>query len=157
MNLATPITAFTSPPSDAVRHNDARPARLRAQIIDVEPVQDYRSAGHAARAYRTVDESSTREQRLPARVPRPRRPQDEETTSLGFAAQHIAQEVLSEGLYFENFRPALAAYSAAELELRADPPSAPGELRDLGVAVRARPIRPPRPSAIPARSAPRRT
>ena len=112
MNLATPITALTSPQSDAVRHNDARPTRLRAPIIDVDPVHDYRSAGQAARAYRAVDETTGREQRLPARVPRPRRPQDEETTSLGFAAQHIAQEVLSEGLYFENFRPALAAYSA---------------------------------------------
>jgi hypothetical protein len=114
MNLATPITALTSPPSDAVRPNDARPARPRAPIIDVEAVHDYRSPGQASRAYRAVEENSTREQRLPARVPRPRRPQDEETTSLGFAAQHIAQEVLSEGLYFENFRPALAAYSAAD-------------------------------------------
>ena len=77
-------------------------------------MHDYRSPGQASRAYRAVDESSNREQRLPARVSRPRRPQDEETTSLGFAAQHIAQEVLSEGLYFENFRPALAAYSAVD-------------------------------------------
>jgi hypothetical protein len=112
MNLATPIAAPTSPPSDAVRHSDARPARPRAPIIDVEPVHDYRSPDKASRAYRAVEEGTAREQRLPARVARQRRPQDEETTSLGFAAQHIAQEVLSEGLYFENFRPALAAYSA---------------------------------------------
>jgi hypothetical protein len=114
MNLATPIAAPTSPPNDAVRHNDARSARSRAPIIDVDPVHDYRSPERASRAYRAVDESSGREQRLPARVVRPRRPHDEETTSLGFAAQQIAQEVLSEGLYFENFRPALAAYSAVD-------------------------------------------
>jgi hypothetical protein len=114
MNLATPITALTSPPTDAVRQNDARTARSHAPIIDVEPMHDYRSPGQASRIYRAVDESGAREQRLPVRMPRPRRPQDEETTSLGFAAQHIAQEVLSEGLYFENFRPALAAYSAAD-------------------------------------------
>lgn len=33
--------------------------------------------------------------------------------SLSFAAQHIAQEVLSPGLYFENYTPALAAYGQA--------------------------------------------
>jgi hypothetical protein len=46
-------------------------------------------------------------------MPRPRA-RDQETTSLGFAAQRIAQEELSEGLYFENFRPAIAAYAAAD-------------------------------------------
>lgn len=32
---------------------------------------------------------------------------------LSFAAQQIAQEGLSPGLYFENYQPALAAYAAA--------------------------------------------
>lgn len=114
MNFATPITALTSPPTDAVRHSDARAVRSRAPIIDVEPLHDQHSPERAARAYRAVDEASAREQRLPARVVRQRRPQEEETTSTGFAAQQIAQEVLSEGLYFENFRPALAAYSAVD-------------------------------------------
>jgi hypothetical protein len=112
MNLATPMAAVTSPAGEVVRHNDARPVRPRAPIIDAEVLRDYRPADRASRAYRPADETGDRE-RLPARVTR-RRPQDEETTSLGFAAQHIAQEVLSEGQYFENFRPALAAYSAVD-------------------------------------------
>jgi hypothetical protein len=33
--------------------------------------------------------------------------------SLSFAAQQIAQEGLSPGLYFENYKPAIAAYAAA--------------------------------------------
>ena len=33
--------------------------------------------------------------------------------SLSFAAQQIAQEGLSPGLYFENYKPAIAAYVAA--------------------------------------------
>ena len=67
----------------------------------------------AARVYRNASEQRGRDYGLPARMPRPR-VREQETTSLGFAAQRIAQEELSDGLYFENFRPAIAAYAAAD-------------------------------------------
>ena len=42
--------------------------------------------------------------------------------SLSFAAQQIAQEGLSPGLYFENYKPAIAAYVAAAAGPSITPP-----------------------------------
>jgi hypothetical protein len=42
--------------------------------------------------------------------------------SLSFAAQQIAQEGLSPGLYFENYKPAIAAYAAAAAGPTITPP-----------------------------------
>jgi hypothetical protein len=103
----------TAMPSESVRQHDARATRGAAPIIDVEPVAEYVSSDQASRAYRAAADSRGRDNAVPARMPRAKA-RETETTSLGFAAQRIAQEELSEGLYFENFRPAIAAYAAAD-------------------------------------------
>jgi hypothetical protein len=48
--------------------------------------------------------------------------------SLSFAAQQIAQEGLSPGLYFENYKPAIAAYAAAAAGPTLTPPGQALEL-----------------------------
>ncbi len=48
--------------------------------------------------------------------------------SLSFAAQQIAQEGLSPGLYFENYKPAIAAYVAAAAGPTLTPPGQALEL-----------------------------
>lgn len=48
--------------------------------------------------------------------------------SLSFAAQQIAQEGLSPGLYFENYKPAIAAYAAAAAGPSITPPGQTLEL-----------------------------
>ena len=48
--------------------------------------------------------------------------------SLSFAAQQIAQEGLSPGLYFENYKPAIAAYVAAAAGPSQTPPGQTLEL-----------------------------
>ncbi len=48
--------------------------------------------------------------------------------SLSFAAQQIAQEGLSPGLYFENYKPAIAAYVAAAAGPTLTPPGQTLEL-----------------------------
>ncbi|MBV8536383.1 MAG: hypothetical protein JO128_12365 [Alphaproteobacteria bacterium] len=48
--------------------------------------------------------------------------------SLSFAAQQIAQEGLSPGLYFENYKPAIAAYVAAAAGPTLAPPGQALEL-----------------------------
>ena len=113
MTATNAIAVSMTPTAEGVRHNDARASRVAPTIIDVEPVAEYATSEQAARVYRNAAEQRGREPGLPARMPRPRA-RDQETTSLGFAAQRIAQEELSEGLYFENFRPAIAAYAAAD-------------------------------------------
>lgn len=122
--MTTALSIIPTVTGESVRHNDARVARGAAPIIDAEPVKGC-ARDHDPRAYRAAQDARSREQGLPARVVR-NRAQDAETTSLGFAAQHIAQEVLSDGLYFENFRPALAAYSAVDtnfVHVRRPPPA----------------------------------
>jgi hypothetical protein len=109
MTATNAITVSMTPPAEGVRHNDARAPRNAPTIIDVE----YATSEQASRAYRSGAEARSRDYGLPARMPRPRL-REHETTSLGFAAQRIAQEELSDGLYFENFRPAIAAYAAAD-------------------------------------------
>jgi hypothetical protein len=101
--LPTPLL-----PSDGVRHHDARSWRGASTIIDVEPVSEYVAHERAGRVHRDGAEYG-----LPARAPRTRS-REAETDVLGFAAQRIAQEELSQGLYFENFKPAIAAYAAAD-------------------------------------------
>jgi hypothetical protein len=48
--------------------------------------------------------------------------------SLSFAAQQIAQEGLSPGLYFENYKPVIAAYAAAAAGPTLTPPGQTLEL-----------------------------
>ena len=50
------------------------------------------------------------------------------SANLAFTAQFIAQEVLSEGLYVEDFRPAVRAYAAVASSTRHERPSAPIEI-----------------------------
>ncbi|MBI3451928.1 MAG: hypothetical protein HY057_03685 [Rhodospirillales bacterium] len=85
------------------------------------------SAVDAAFRYRddVADGSTTRRTaaHLPAIVEGRARPVDDGAfnlpgarrapAGLTFAAQHISQEVLSDGLHFENFRPAIDAYIVA--------------------------------------------
>jgi len=113
MTATNAITVSMMPPAESARHNDARAPRVGPTIIDVEPAVEHTTSEQASRVYRSAAEARGRDYGLPARVPRPRA-RDQETTSLGFTAQRIAQEELSEGLYFENFRPAIAAYAAAD-------------------------------------------
>jgi hypothetical protein len=114
MNATNAITLPTAPPSEGVRPHDARAPRVAPTVIDVEPVAEYATSEQASRVYRNnADQQRGRDYGLPARLPR-QRAREQETTSLGFAAQRIAQEELSDGLYFENFRPAIAAYAAAD-------------------------------------------
>jgi hypothetical protein len=113
MSATNAINLPTVLPSESVRHHDARASRGAGPVIDVEPVAEYVSSDQASRAYRAGAESRGRDVALPARASRQRN-RDAESTSLGFAAQRIAQEELSEGLYFENFKPAIAAYAAAD-------------------------------------------
>lgn len=114
MNAANAITLPVVSPPETARQYDARAAaRGNGPVIDVEPVAEYVSSDRASRAYRANVDSARREPNVPVRAPR-MRARDQEATSLGFAAQRIAQEELSEGLYFENFKPAIAAYAAAD-------------------------------------------
>jgi hypothetical protein len=113
MSATTAIMLPTLLPPENVRQHDARAWRDASTIIDVEPVAEYVSPDRASRVYRDGADARSREYAPPARAPRPRHREDE-TTSLGFAAQRIAQEELSAGLYFENFKPAIAAYAAAD-------------------------------------------
>ena len=113
MSAANAIMMPTIIPSESVRHTDARGWRSTSPIIDVEPLADYVTPDRASHAYRNATGSRDRDHAPMVRAPRPK-PHEAETTSLGFAAQRIAQEELSEGLYFENFRPAIAAYAAAD-------------------------------------------
>ncbi len=73
-----------------------------------------RSGRAGALANTEVEESEAGWRRAPA--------------GLAFFAQHIAQEVLSQGLYHENFSPALAAYARAGGETAggAPPQASPG-------------------------------
>ena len=113
MTATNAIMLPTVLPPENVRQHDARTWRNASTIIDVEPVAEYVSADRANRVYRDGADARGREYATPARATRPRSREDE-TTSLGFAAQRIAQEELSEGLYYENFKPAIAAYAAAD-------------------------------------------
>jgi hypothetical protein len=114
MNAANVITLPVISPQETARQHDARAAsRGNGPIIDVEPVAEYVSSDRASRSYRANADSARRDPSVPARAPRTRA-HDQEPASLGFAAQRIAQEELSEGLYFENFKPAIAAYAAAD-------------------------------------------
>jgi hypothetical protein len=98
---------------DAMRQSDARGWRASSPLIDAEPVAQYVTPERVNRAYRDAAESRQRDLAPSMRVARAKS-REAETTSLGFAAQRIAQEELSEGLYFENFRPAIAAYAAVD-------------------------------------------
>jgi hypothetical protein len=125
MSAPNVISLPTILPSEGVRHHDARASRGTATIIDVEPIAEYATPDRAARTYRGGSDQRGRDFALPARASRPKG-RDPETDSPGFAAQRIAQEELSEGLYFENFRPAIAAYAAADSNfttVRRPPPS----------------------------------
>ena len=113
MSAANIILLPAVQPSESVRHADARGSRMPSPIIDADPVAEYVTPERANRAYRSAADSPNREHAPVARFARPKA-HEPQTTSLGFAAQRIAQEELSEGLYFENFRPAIAAYAAAD-------------------------------------------
>lgn len=113
MSAANVITLPTIVSSDSARPYDARAPRGAGMVIDVAPVGEYVSPDQASRAYRAHADQRSRDQAVPMRAPRPRG-REQETTAPGFVAQRIAQEELSQGLYFENFKPALAAYAAAD-------------------------------------------
>lgn len=113
MNASNAITLPAVMPPDPVRQHDARVARGAPTIIEVELVDEYASSDQASRVGRNTADSRGSDCAVATRSPRTRA-RDTGTTSLGFAAQRIAQEELSEGLYFENFRPAIAAYAAAD-------------------------------------------
>ena len=113
MSAANVIMLPALMPTESVRHNDARGSRASSHAIDLEPVVEYVTPERAERAYRNAADARSRDFAPAVRAPRPKS-RDAETPSLGFAAQRIAQEELSEGLYFENFRPAIAAYAAAD-------------------------------------------
>jgi hypothetical protein len=113
MSATNAITLPAALPRENVRQHDARAARGESTIIDVETIAEYGSPDEGSRVYRNAADSRGRDYAVPMRTPRVRS-RDQETTSPGFVAQRIAQEELSEGLYFENFKPALAAYAAAD-------------------------------------------
>ncbi|HEX2112978.1 MAG TPA: hypothetical protein VHM01_01105 [Alphaproteobacteria bacterium] len=113
MSAANVIMLPAIQSAESVRHTDARNARAASPIIDAEPAAEYVTPERPHRAYRDAADSRHRDYAPIARFSRPKA-NEPEATSLGFAAQRIAQEELSEGLYFENFRPAIAAYAAAD-------------------------------------------
>lgn len=123
MNL---VPSIVGPFSDGTRSGDARAARPLGPIIDIEPLNGDVASEAAQQTIRTYARSGERQQGLPPRAQRPHAFEARPAGNLGFAAQQIAQEVLSEGLYFENYRPALAAYAAADTNfahVRQPPPS----------------------------------
>jgi len=123
MNL---VPSIVGPYSDGARPGDARAARPLGPIIDLEPLNGHHASESTPRAIRAYTQTEEHRQGFPQRGQRPHAIEARPSGNLGFAAQQIAQEVLSEGLYFENFRPALAAYSAADTgfaRLRTPPPS----------------------------------
>jgi hypothetical protein len=85
-----------------VRESDTAAARGRTRLYDATD----RSAGFGTEADETLRDAGRR------RAP----------PGLSFTAQQIAQEVLSPGLYFENYRPALAAYGLAARHGEPSPP-----------------------------------
>jgi hypothetical protein len=100
-------------PPETVRQSDARGWRASAPLIDAEPTAQYVTPERVNRAYRDAADQRNRDHVPAVRTARAKS-REAETTSLGFTAQRIAQEELSEGLYFENFRPAIAAYAAVD-------------------------------------------
>ena len=89
--------------------------------------------------FRAGPEDNTRRSSAPRTMPSVARQwQREETSSyafprrvsanLAFTAQFIAQEVLTEGLYVEDFRPAVRAYATAAASTLHERPSAPIEI-----------------------------
>ena len=124
MNL---VPSIVSPVSDGARPGDARAARPLGPIIDLDPVHGYAASESRARAFRAYQQPGERPDGSASRHQRWTRAEESRPApSLGFTAQQIAQEVLSDGLYFENYRPALAAYAAAGsnfAHVRQPPPS----------------------------------
>jgi hypothetical protein len=97
-----------------VRLLPARVVELDSPRFRASPDDPSRTAAGARAVVRLAEWRRDDDARYGARPPRV-------CASLAFAAQSIAQEVLSEGLYFENFRPAVKAYAAADA-------SVPGEV-----------------------------
>jgi hypothetical protein len=120
------LPAIIGPVASASRANDAAGARTRTSVIDLDPIFGYAPSDDSPQPIKTEIGSRARQQGFGARDQRRRLIEPPPATNPGFAAQHIAQEVLSDGLYFENFRPALAAYAAAGtnfVHVRKPPPS----------------------------------
>ena len=114
MSAANVIFLPAPMPPETVRQSDARGWRASAPLIDAEPVVQYATHERVNRAYRDAADQRNRDNLPAVRTNARPKSRETETTSLGYAAQRIAQEELSEGLYFENFRPAIAAYAAAD-------------------------------------------
>lgn len=122
MNL---VPSIVGPIADGARLGDARAARPLGPVIDLEPLSGFAASDGSAQTVRTYGKPGERQHGF-ARGQRPQVIEARPAAALGFAAQQIAQEVLSEGLYFENYRPALAAYAAADTSfayVRKPPPS----------------------------------
>jgi hypothetical protein len=120
------LPSIVGPVSDGARLGDARAARSLGPVIDLEPLHGYVQSDRAAQAARAYGGSSGRQQSFTPRDQRPQVIERRPPVNLGFAAQQIAQEVLSQGLHIENYRPALAAYAAADTNfatVRRPPPS----------------------------------
>lgn len=108
-----PVPTIAAPISEAPRASDARGGRPLAPIAALE-FQQRRGPAYAAQHHDILAP-------LPAQRGFDRRERGayslrEERAAppeTGFLAQHIAQEALSDGMYIEDFRPALAAYTAA--------------------------------------------
>lgn len=108
-----PVPTIAVPLSETPRANDARGGRPLAPVAAPE-FQQRRGAAYVAPQHDILAP-------LPAQRGFDRRERGvyglrEERAAppeTGFLAQHIAQEALSEGMYIEDFRPALAAYTAA--------------------------------------------
>ncbi len=123
MNL---VPSIVGPVPEGARSSDARAVRSLGPVIDIEPLNEYAASEDAPRAERAYARSGERQQGFALRSRRPHVIEARPAGSLGFAAQQIAQEALSAGLYFENYRPALAAYAAADTNfehVRKPPPS----------------------------------
>src|SRR5690606_15249953 len=97
----TTLPVIASPVSECVRHSDARAARALVPVFDAEPVPEYVSPDHASSIYRVRGGTGGREHVPSMRAVRTKG-QGANAGSPAFAAQRIAQEVLSVGLYFEN-------------------------------------------------------
>lgn len=119
----SPLASLAGPETAAARLIEARGARPLAPAAEIEEPQ--RRRGGAGERSTPIDETARRRAVPALRVAARRLDNDtfddraqgavrHAAARVGFTAQFIAQELLSDGLYHENFRPAVAAYSAAD-------------------------------------------
>jgi hypothetical protein len=108
-----PVPTIAAPMPETPRASDARGGRVLAPVAELEFSRRRGAADvaqdHALLPPRPPQRGFDRRERGPHGF-REERAAPPET---GFLAQHIAQEALSDGMYIEDFRPALAAYTAA--------------------------------------------